>query len=140
MKAQQNKIEDLSNCLKSTDNYLEKFQPFNAFCQLFEILRMALDPMQIAKVKDYEEYRLKQLYEIILSDKGKPLTSFNKEYVLEPVSYTLEFLKDTQNLPKLQAKSRRFILNRPSFSSAIKNAEASNSGVGTFTNSSPMTY
>jgi hypothetical protein len=27
---------------------------------------MALDPMQVAKVKDYEEYRLKQLYEIIL--------------------------------------------------------------------------
>lgn len=45
MKAQQNKIEDLTNCLKSTDNYLEKYQPFNAFCQLFEILRMALDPM-----------------------------------------------------------------------------------------------
>lgn len=95
MKAQQNRIEDLSNCLKFTDNYLEKYQPFNAFCQLFEILRMALDPMQVAKVKDYEEYRLKQLYEIILQDKGKPLTSFNKEYVMEPVGYTLDFLKDT---------------------------------------------
>lgn len=29
------------------------------------------------------------------------MTTFNKEYVLEPVSYTLDFLKDTQNLPKL---------------------------------------
>ena len=67
------------------------------------------------------------------------MTTFNKEYVLEPVSYTLDFLKDTQNLPKLQAKSRRFILTRPSFSSAIKNAEASNLGTGTFNNSSPLT-
>jgi len=33
---------------------------------------MALDPMQIAKIKDYEEYRMKQLYEIILTDDGKP--------------------------------------------------------------------
>ena len=56
---------------------------------------MALDPMQIAKVKDYEEYRLKQLYEIILQDTGKPMTSFNKEYVMEPVGYTMDFLKDT---------------------------------------------
>jgi hypothetical protein len=30
-KAVQNKVEDLSNCLKATDNYLEKYQPFNAF-------------------------------------------------------------------------------------------------------------
>ena len=41
-------------------------------------------------------------------------------------------------MPKLQAKSRRFILNKPSFSSAIKNAMASNSITGTFTNSSPI--
>lgn len=53
---------------------------------------MALDPMQISKVKDYEEYRLKQLYEIILTDKGKPMTTFDKEYVLEPVGYTLDYL------------------------------------------------
>ena len=31
MKAMQNKVEDLSNCLKATDNYLEKYQPFNSF-------------------------------------------------------------------------------------------------------------
>jgi hypothetical protein len=30
--------------MKSTDNYLEKFLPFNLFCQQFEVLRMALDP------------------------------------------------------------------------------------------------
>jgi hypothetical protein len=57
---------------------------------------------------------------------------------LEPVGYTLDFLKDTQNLPKLQAKSRKFILGRPSFSSAIKNAEASNSG--SVTNSQHLMY
>jgi hypothetical protein len=89
------KVQDLSNCLKATDNYLEKYQPFNSFCQLFEILRMALEPDQINKVKDYEEYRMKQLYEIILSDNGQPMTDFDKKYVLEPVSYTLEFLRDT---------------------------------------------
>jgi hypothetical protein len=55
---------------------------------------------------------------------------------LEPVGYTLDFLKDTQNLPKLQAKSRKFILARPSFSSAIKNVDGSNSG----TNSQHLTY
>lgn len=27
-----NKISDISNNQKSTDNYLEKYQPFNAFC------------------------------------------------------------------------------------------------------------
>jgi hypothetical protein len=48
---------------------------------------------------------------------------------MEPMGYSLDFLKDTQNLPKLQAKSREFILARPSFSSAIKNAEASNIGI-----------
>ena len=53
------KIEDLSNQMQSTDNYLEKYQPFNSFCQLFEILRISLEPEQIKKVKDYEEYRLK---------------------------------------------------------------------------------
>jgi len=54
------------NQLKSTDNYLEKYLPFNSFCQLFEVLRMALESDQVKKIRDYEEYRLKQLYEIIL--------------------------------------------------------------------------
>jgi hypothetical protein len=72
MREMKNRVEDIHNCMKSTDNYLEKYQPFNAFCQLFEVLRMALLPEQIAKVQQYEEYRLKLLYEIILQDEGRP--------------------------------------------------------------------
>lgn len=33
MRLIKNKIEDLNNTMKSTDNYLEKFLPFNLFCQ-----------------------------------------------------------------------------------------------------------
>lgn len=43
MKEVRIKVVDIHNCMKSTDNYLEKYQPFNAFCQLFEILRIALE-------------------------------------------------------------------------------------------------
>jgi hypothetical protein len=120
MREMKNRVEDIHNCMKSTDNYLEKYQPFNAFCQLFEVLRMALLPEQIAKVQQYEEYRLKLLYEIILQDEGRPLTNFDKKYAIEPAGYTFDFLKDTKSLPKLNAKSRRFILNRPSFTSALR--------------------
>jgi len=44
MKNMRVRVEDIHNCMRSTDNYLEKYQPYNAFCQLFEILRMALEP------------------------------------------------------------------------------------------------
>jgi len=33
MRLIKNKIDDLNNTMKSTDNYLEKFLPFNLFCQ-----------------------------------------------------------------------------------------------------------
>lgn len=94
-----NEIVDVYNQLKSTDNYLEKYLPFNNFCQLFEVLRMALESEQIKKIRDYEEYRLKQLYEIILNDKGTPRTTFEKKYVVQPVSYTWEQLSG--EMPKL---------------------------------------
>ena len=81
---------------------------------------MALLPEQIAKVQQYEEYRLKLLYEIILQDEGRPLTNFDKKYAIEPAGYTFDFLKDIKSLPKLNAKSRRYILNRPSFTSALR--------------------
>jgi hypothetical protein len=32
MRKMQNRVEDIHNCMRSTDNYLEKYQPFNAFC------------------------------------------------------------------------------------------------------------
>lgn len=115
-----NQIDDLSNNLKSTDNYLEKYQPFNSFCLLFEILRMALEPESLGKIKDYEEYRLKELYDIILQDEGNPKTSFNKKHIVKPVSYNFDELSDTTSLPKLQAKSRRVIMDRPSITSAIR--------------------
>lgn len=73
-----NKVNDVQNNLTSTDNYLEKYLPFNSFCQMFEVLRLALDQVQINRVKDYEEYRLKELYDIILTDRGETKTSFNK--------------------------------------------------------------
>jgi len=45
-------------------------------------LRLTLEPTQINRVKDYEEYRLKELYDIILSDQGVPRTTFDKKYIL----------------------------------------------------------
>ncbi len=87
-----NKIDDVSNNIKSTDNYLEKYQPFNAFCQLFEVLRITLDGSSINKVKDYEEFRLKELYDVILTDKGDTKTTFNKQYLIEPVGYSFDKL------------------------------------------------
>jgi hypothetical protein len=32
MRDMKNRVEDIHNCMRSTDNYLEKYQPFNAFC------------------------------------------------------------------------------------------------------------
>jgi hypothetical protein len=32
MREMKNRVEDIHNCMRSTDNYLEKYQPFNAFC------------------------------------------------------------------------------------------------------------
>lgn len=64
--------------------------PFNSFCQLFEVLRLALDGSQINKVKDYEEYRLKELYDIILTDTGDSKTTFNKKYLIEPAGYNFD--------------------------------------------------
>jgi hypothetical protein len=54
------------------------------------------------------------MYEVILHDKGKIITIFDKKYVAEPLGYSLEELgKTLTNLPKLNAKSRRTILERP---------------------------
>jgi hypothetical protein len=88
-----NKIEDIGNCIKSTDNYLEKYQPFNWFCTIFEIVRLALDPIQFLKVKDYEEYRLKEMYELILSDSGE--SNFDKKFTMKPMGYSLLQLKNS---------------------------------------------
>lgn len=71
---------------------MEKYLPFNNFCQLFEVLRLTLEASSINKVKDYEEYRLKELYDIILTDSGETRTTFNKKYVISPVGYELETL------------------------------------------------
>jgi exonuclease VII large subunit len=38
-----NLIDDVHNQVESSDNYLEKYLPFNSFCQIFEILRMTLE-------------------------------------------------------------------------------------------------
>jgi len=43
---------------------------------------MALEPEKITKIKDYEEWRLRELYDIILSDSGDPKTTFDKKYVV----------------------------------------------------------
>eukprot|EP00347_Sterkiella_histriomuscorum_P009677 403340298 len=113
-----NQVIDVQNNLKSTDNYLEKYLPFNTFGQLFEVLRLTLEASQINKVKDYEEYRLKELYDIILLDQGEAKTTFNKKYIINPVGYELDSL--AKNDAKLQSKSKRFIMGRPSLSSSVK--------------------
>lgn len=56
------------------------------------MLRLTLDGSSINKVKDYEEYRLKELYDIILTDKGETRTTFNKQYMIEPAGYTFDQL------------------------------------------------
>ncbi len=113
-----NKIADVQNNLKSTDNYLEKYLPFNTFCQLFEVLRLTLENVQINKVKDYEEYRLKELYDIILTDQGDTKTNFDKKYVIQPLGYNFDNL--AQNETRINSKSKRFIMGRPSFTSSVK--------------------
>ncbi|CDW74166.1 UNKNOWN [Stylonychia lemnae] len=118
LKELNNKCIDVMNNLKSTDNYLEKYLPFNVFCQLFEVLRLTLDQNHIKRVKDYEEFRLKELYDIILTDQGDTKTTFNKKYVIQPVGYNFDELKSNET--KLQSKSKRFIMGRPSLSSSIK--------------------
>ena len=54
------------------------------------MLRLTLDGSAINKVKDYEEFRLKELYDIILTDKGDLKTTFNKQYTIEPAGYTFD--------------------------------------------------
>jgi hypothetical protein len=61
---------------------------------------------------------LRELYNIILLDIGDPKTTFDKKYVVKPVSHTFEELKNTSQIIKLQAKSRRIILDRPRITSA----------------------
>ena len=87
---------------------------------MFEVLRLCLDPHTISRVRDYEEYRLKELYDIILQDEGHPRTCFDKKYVIEPAGYDLsQFRGNDQSSVKLHAKNKKFLMGRPSFSSAL---------------------
>jgi hypothetical protein len=73
-------ISDVFNSLKNTDNYLEKYQPFNWFVQMFDVLRIVLDYPTMGKIKEFEQYKLKEMYDTILTDKGDP--KLNKKFIL----------------------------------------------------------
>ena len=68
-------------------------------------------------MKGYEEYRLKEMYDIILKDGGR-YTKFDKTYLVKPEGYDFVLLKDPS--VKLHAKNKKYIIGRPNFTSAIR--------------------
>mmetsp|Transcript_27706 Transcript_27706/g.26734 ORF Transcript_27706/g.26734 Transcript_27706/m.26734 type:complete len:93 (+) Transcript_27706:920-1198(+) len=76
---------------------------------LFEIFRLVFDTQQMARLKDYEEYKLKELYSVIINDQGSP-RGFNKKQTMKPTGYTLQHLKGLA--AKLTHRNRRILMSK----------------------------
>lgn len=47
-----------------------------------------MEPLLFNKIKDYEEFRLKELYEVILNDSGSS-PALDKKFTMKPLGYSL---------------------------------------------------
>ena len=104
VKDTQYNVEDIGNALKKTDAYVDRYLPFNMCCTYFEVLRIALEPSQLSKIKDYEEYRLKDLYQRLLEDHER---GFDKTQIKRPTGYELSLLSKSQ--VRLNSRNRRIV-------------------------------
>lgn len=80
------RIDDVNNKLDSTDNYLARYQPFNNFCQVLECCKVTMaellkNPKMKDKFDNYEQFKMKELYSIILFDDGKAPKHFEKDHL-----------------------------------------------------------
>ena len=104
------KIDDVYNQLVTSDIYLEKYLPYNNFCQLSEVLHVALEKEQLAKIADYEKTKLQNYLADILMDRGRINRSFDKKPVSMPPEtrpkphYCDCTLKDFENILDKQVK------------------------------------
>ena len=81
------RIEDVNNKLEATDNYIARYLPFNNFCQIIEACKVTQH--QLAKnaelkqrLDNYEKFKMKELYSIILFDDGRAPDQFVKDYLV----------------------------------------------------------
>ena len=65
-------LGDLNNNIKSTDNFMEKYQPIKFLQLLIESLSHILDKKQIKKLEDFQQIKYKSLHGTILEDNGLP--------------------------------------------------------------------
>lgn len=82
----QAKIEDVNNKIESTDNYLARYLPFNQFIQVMQVYKqLSSDQLKVKKFKEqvdnFEQYKMKQLYEEILFDDGRAPKKFAKDHL-----------------------------------------------------------
>ena len=80
------RIEDLSNKLDSTDNYLARYLPLNTFCMIIEACKVCqIDFNRNKKLKEtienYEQFKMKALYAGVLFDDGRAPADFQKDHL-----------------------------------------------------------
>jgi hypothetical protein len=80
------KIEDVNNKIESTDNYLARYLPFNQFIQIMQICKQfSSEQLKVKKYREqidnYENFKMKELYDNILFDDGRAPKVFSKEHL-----------------------------------------------------------
>jgi len=92
------RIEDVNNKLNSTDNYLARYLPFNNFCMSMECSKMVFaDYVKNKKLKEnvenYEKWKIKDLYDLILFDDGLAPKHFEKDMLVRDREDINELIK-----------------------------------------------
>ena len=72
-------FKDLLNRMLRTEDYIDKYLPYNMFTQYCELLHCALDPMAIKKFRDYERAKTQIYLAAIIQDMSnkRDLTAVN---------------------------------------------------------------
>ena len=71
MKELQFGCEDIFNRLIATDNYLDKYLPYNTFTQICETFHMVISKDQAKLLEDYESAKMQNYLVDILQDLGR---------------------------------------------------------------------
>lgn len=79
-------IEDVNNKIEATDNYLARYLPFNTFCNTVDVIKTIVadlikNPKMREQTMNYQQYKMKELYQAILFDDGRA-PKFNKSMLV----------------------------------------------------------
>ena len=86
MKILSNRIDQIEKDLRMTDNYIEKQIPVIHFKEIWEVIDFWISSKEVrGKVKEFVDYKLTELNEIIENDKGWP--TFSKQIVKADVTH-----------------------------------------------------